>query len=262
MDEENFEDDETALSSASEEEMVDNYGGCASSYLVEERESSKKLLPQSFRTRWTKAASALAIISFIATTGFSVAAFITSQETESSAVFAAGFDAFFAAINVVAVCWRFRDDLNGDIGPKREKKAASVIAVTFILGGAATVGISLYHLKINDHPKKTDEMVIVLGVGFVIYLIFCLLQCHIAALLQSVSMKALSVDSGLAAAMDAGLLLSSWIFHEKRNLWFLDHTFAGILGVISLVYGFILIIKIMELHIVKNKGLFSFLKEF
>lgn len=250
-------DNETFLSSSSGDEEVENYRGCASSYLVEERENSKKHFTQNFRTRWTKAAGGLAVISFIATIVFSLAAFITSKGTESSAVFAAGFDAFFAAINVVAVLWRFRDDVNGDIGPKREKAAASVIAASFILGGSATLAISLYHLKINDHPKKTYEMLIVLGIGFVIYLILCSLQCHIAAILQSVSMKALAVDSGLAAAMDAGLLLSSWLFREEQNLWFLDHAFAGILGFISSMYGLILVFKVVELSKMKGTALFS-----
>lgn len=262
MEDNGNEDDEAFLSSSSGDEEVENYRGCASSYLVEERENSKKYLTQNFRTRWTRAAGGLAVISFIATIGLSLAAFVTSQGTESSAVFAAGFDAFFAAISVVAVCWRFRDDINGDIGPKREKTAASVIAATFILGGSATLGISLYHLKINEHPKKTDEMLIVLGIGFAIYLILCSLQCHIAAILQSVSMKALAVDSGLAAAMDAGLVLSSWLCREKQNLWFLDHAFAGILGFISLIYGLILVFEVMELYIMKGKALFSSRKQF
>lgn len=44
MDEENFEDDEIVFFLVSEEEMVDNYGGCVSFYLVEECESLKKFL--------------------------------------------------------------------------------------------------------------------------------------------------------------------------------------------------------------------------
>lgn len=70
------------------------------------------------------------------------------------------------------------------------------------------------------------------------------------------------VDFGFVVVMDVGFLLLFWIFYEKWNLWFFDYIFVGILGVILLVYGFILIIKIMELYIVKNKGLFFFLKEF
>lgn len=72
------------------------------------------------------------------------------------------------------MCWRFWDDFNGDIGLKREKKVVFVIVVIFILGGVVIVGILLYYLKINDYFKKIDEMVIVFGVGFVIYFIFCL----------------------------------------------------------------------------------------
>lgn len=255
------EEDEIIVSSESEDEDGDNSRGCASSYLVEERESSEKPLPHKFRQRWTKAAVILAAVSFIAAVGISLASFIASQATESSAVFAAGFDAFFAAINVLAVCWRFRDDLNGDIGPMREKKATSAIAATFITGGIATLAISLYHLAIKQHPTKTGEMVIVLTMGFVIYSILCFLQCYVAAILRSISLKALAVDSGLAAAMDIGLLASTWIFREKHSVWFLDHAVAAFLGVLSLIYGVVLGIEIMELNL-KDKLLQSLKREF
>lgn len=250
--------EELVVSSESEDEISSR--GCASSYLVEERENAKKTLPHKFRVRWTKAASFLAIVSFIAAVGFSIASFITSQATESSAVCAAGFDALFAAINVVAVCWRFRDEMNGEIGPLREKKATSVIAITFILGGIATVVIALYHLKIKDHPMKTGEMMIVLAAGFVIYCILAFFQGYVAKMLQSSSMKALAVDSALAAAMCVGLLGSAGIYSEVNKLWYLDHAVATILGAVSLVYGIILGVEIIEFKI-KKKILAAFQKE-
>lgn len=88
MDEKKDLDTEELISPESEDEEVDNSRGCASSYLVEEREDAKKTLPHKFRQRWTRAASLLALVSFIAAIGFSLASFITSQATESSAVFA------------------------------------------------------------------------------------------------------------------------------------------------------------------------------
>lgn len=249
------------LSSESEDEDVKSSRGCASSYLVEERETSKKTLPYKFRKRWTKAAALLAIVSFVTAVGFSLASFIISQSTESSAVFASGFDALFAAVNVVAVCWRFRDELNGEIGPLREKKAVSVIAITFVFGGIAIVVIGLYHLKIKDHPLKTREMMIVLTVGFVLYTFLAVFQCYVAKMLQSSSMKALAVDSALAAAMCIGLLGASCIYLEVKSLWYLDHAVATVLGVVSLVYGIILGIEVIELKI-KEKIMLAFQKEF
>lgn len=262
MDEKKLLDTQERFSSESEDdEDVDNSRGCASSYLVEEREINKKILPHKFRQRWTRAASLLALVSFIAAIGFSLASFITSQATESSAVFAAGFDAFFAAINVVAVCWRFRDELNGEVGPLREKKATSVIAVTFIFGGSATIVIALYHLKIKDHPEKAGEMMIVLGVGFVIYTILACLQCQVAKMLESSSMRALSVDSALAAAMSIGLLGSATLYSEVNKLWYLDHAVAAVLGAVSLVYGIILGIEIIQFK-VHEKIMLAFQNEF
>lgn len=253
--------EELVVSSESEDEDEKNSRGCASSYLVEERENANKTLPHKFRVRWTKAASWLAIVSFIAAVGFSLASFITSQATESSAVFAAGFDALFAAINVVAVCWRFRDEVNGEIGPLREKKATSVISITFIFGGVATVIIALYHLELKEHPMKTGEMMIVLAVGFVIYCILAFFQVYVAKMLQSSSMKALAVDSALAAAMSIGLLVSAGIYSEVNKLWYLDHAVATILGAVSLIYGIILGVEIIEFKIKERIGL-AFQKAF
>ncbi|CAH3022876.1 unnamed protein product [Porites evermanni] len=261
MDEKNAEKEKIILPSESEDEDSKEFREpCASSYLVEERESSKKSLPQKFRKRWTRAALSLAIISLIAVIALSLASFISSKQTESSAVFAAGFDAFFAAVNVVAVCWRFRDELNGDVGSSRESKATCVIAVTFILGGVATVGISLHHLKIKDHPTKTGEMIILLITGFVIYTVLCIFQCRIASAMQSQSMRALSVDSGLGAVMNAGLLGSSWIYRQHTNLWYLDHAVATVLGVVSTVYGIYLAIQIIQVKINGAKSI-SFKRE-
>lgn len=255
------EKDEIIISSESEDEDSEKKRGCASSYLVEERKSSKKPLPHKFRERWTRAATVLAVVSFVAAIALSLASFITSQATESSSVFAAGFDAFFAAINVVAVCWRFRDELNGEIGPWREKKATSVIAATFILGGIATIAISLYHLKIKDHPTKTGEMKIVLSICFVIYSILSYFQCYVAAVLRSQSMKALSVDTGLAAAMAVGLVASSWVYSTHKNLWYLDHAVATLLGGVSLLYGVILVLEIIEFKI-NGKVVVTFKRDF
>lgn len=262
MDEKNAEKEKIILPSESEDEdSREVREPCASSYLVEERKSSKKPLPQKFRKRWTRAALSLAIVSLIAVIALSLSSFITSQQTESSAVFAAGFDAFFAAVNVVAVCWRFRDEVNGDVGPSRESKATCVIAVTFIFGGAATVGISIHHLKIKDHPTKTGEMIILLITGFVIYTVLCIFQCRIASTMQSQSMRALSVDSGLGAAMNAGLLGSSWIYRQHTNLWYLDHAVATVLGVVNSVYGIYLSIETIQVKIMDGAKLISFQKE-
>ena len=248
---------------SSESDIVDSKDstGCATSYLLDERETLKKPLPQKFRERWSKAALGLAIVSLISSVGFSVASFIISKKTESSSVFAAGFDAFFAAVNVTAVCWRFRDELNGTIGPSREKIATTVIAVTFLLGGIATLVISFYHLRENDHPENADDMLVVLAVGFLIYSILGTCQYHVSVLLQSSSMRALAVDSWLASAMVVGLLVSAWFYRKHSNLWFLDHAIASVLGVVSAVYGVILGIKVHQLNL-KEKLAEAFRRDF
>lgn len=251
---------EFVYSSEDDDEETKNTRGCASSYLVEEREISGKMPPK-FRQRWFRAASLLALVSFISAVGFSIASIIISQTTESSAVFATGFDAFFAAINVIAVCWRFRDELNGEIGTRREKNASAVIATTFILGGIATIVIALHNLEIDDHPTKTDKMKILLGVGALMYAILTFLQCYVAQILNSRSMRALAVDSAQGAFMSIGVVASTYIYTEFKQFWYLDHVVATVVGAVSLIYGISLIVEILELN-VNERLMLAFQREF
>lgn len=252
--------DKIVYSLEDEDEETKRARGCATSYLVDERETSGKLPPK-FRQRWFRAASMLALVSFISAVGFSIASIIISQTTESSAVFATGFDAFFAAINVVAVCWRFRDELNGEIGTMREKKASTVIATSFILGGIATIVIALHNLQIDDHPTKTDEMKVVLGVGALLYAILTFLQCYVAQLVNSQSMRALAVDSAQGAFMSVGVLVSTYVYTKFKQFWYLDHVVATIVGVVSLIYGINLFVEILGLNI-KERLMLAFQREF
>lgn len=261
MDEKSVVDrDEVMYSSESEDEEIKNARGCASSYLVEERENSNKILPQKFRERWFRAATLVALVSFISAVAFSLASFITSQATESSSVFATGFDSFLAAINVVAVCWRFRDELNGDIGPMRETKATAVIAITFVLGGIATVVFALHNLITKDHPTKTYEMMVVLGAGAVMYPILAFFQGYVSEILQSPSMRALAVDTTLGAIMSVGVLGSTYVYYELHQFWYLDHAVAILLGGVSLIYGITLIVELLGLNL-KEKLVLAFQRE-
>jgi len=74
-------------------------------------------------------------------------------------------------------------------------------------------------------------------------------------------MRALSVDSALAAAMSIGLLGSATLYSEVNKLWYLDHAVAAVLGAVSLVYGIILGIEIIQLK-VREKIMLAFQNEF
>jgi len=215
------------------------------SYLEETKAPSNTFLPQKFREKWSRAAFAVSIASLFVTITFSMVSFVASKTTESSSIFASAFDGILGAFNSIVVAWRFRDVLNGEITPKREKIATLGIAVTFLGSGSATIAIATLRLLARDHPEKPDELIIILGASLVCYFNLALVQDCIAKKLDSPSLRASAVDSWLAAGMSVGVLISTFIYRQVgTNVWFLDHSVAILIGFLSLIYGIHLVMDI------------------
>lgn len=215
------------------------------SYLEESSVPENTLLPQKFRERWSRAALAVSIVSFFVTVTFSIVSFFASKTTESSSILASAFDAILGCFNSLVVAWRFRDILNGEIAPRREKIATLGIAVTFLASGSATVAIAILRLLARDHPEKPDVLIIILGASFVCYFNVALVQGCISKKLQSPSLRASAVDSWFAAAMSVGVLISTFIYRQAgTSAWFLDHSVAILIGFLSFIYGVHLITDI------------------
>ena len=215
------------------------------SYLEETKPPSNAFLPLKFREKWSRAALLVSIASFIVTITFSIVSFVASQSTDSSSIMASAFDGLLGSFNSLVVAWRFRDFLNGDIAPKREKIATLGIAVTFLGSGSATVAIAVLRLLARDYPEKPDELIIILGASLVCYFNLAVVQDCIAKKLESPSLRASGIDSWLAAAMSAGVLLSTFTYRQVgTKVWFLDHSVAILIGFLSLIYGIHLVMDI------------------
>lgn len=205
----------------------------------EESQENEKLqaLPRRVCERWSRAALVISVISICTTLGFGIASFAESRVTSSSSMFASAFDAILGSFNSIIVAWRFRDTLNGKVAPKREKAACFVIALSFIIGGVCTGTESSFRLTHRDHPNKPDVLLIILSASFICYLLLFYAQNCIALKLKSASMKAAAVDSALAALMSLGIFASTYVYRVHPELWYLDHSVALILGLISTIYG-------------------------
>lgn len=211
------------------------------SYLDESKGSD--LVPQNMRLKWSRFAFWASIFSGLVTLAFSLASFLVSRETSSSSIFANAFDALLGTVSSFAVAWRFRDEMNGgDISSKRERTATFGISLSFIATGIATVAASIVHLTETDHPRKTQEMLIILWCSLVAFLLLAYMQYCLASKLDSQSMWAAGADSVLAAAMSFGIGISTYIYREwPKGMWWLDHAVACCLGVISAMYGIYLL---------------------
>ena len=233
-----------AFSEEEENQPYKQSNDCVS-YLEETDIPTKTFLPQKFREKWSRAALCVSVVSLLVTFAFSVVSFVASNTTESSSIFASALDGILGAFNSGIVAWRFRDVLNGELTPTREKKATVGLAVTFLMSGSATVAIAIIHLLKKDYPEKPDELIVILSASSVCYLVLAVVQDCISKKLESLCLKASAVDSWLAAGMCVGVLVATFIYRQAgRDLWFLDHSVAVIIGFISLVYGIHLVIQI------------------
>ena len=220
------------------------------SYTYEEmtRKQTFSALPQKQRERWSRAALGVSISAILATLTFSFASFMVSRETESSSIFASAFDAFLGALSSLIVAWRFRDVKNGDVAPVREKTATLGIAVSFIASGIATIISSSVHLSQGDHPRKPNELIVILSASLVCFTLLGYVQQCISSKLDSQCLRTAAVDSWLAAALSAGILASTFVYRQERpDLWFLDHTVALLIGTVSTIYGTKLVVEILIL---------------
>ena len=216
-------------------------------YLDDEEKKENEVfqaLPRRARERWSRAALAVSVVSVCTTLGFSVASFAASRVTSSSSMFASAFDALLGSFNWIIVAWRFRDSLNGKVAPRREKSACFVIALSFIIGGVCMGTESSFRLADHTHPHKPDILLIILSSSFICYMLLFYAQNCIALKLRSASMKAAAVDSALAALMSIGIFASTYVYRIHPRLWYLDHSLALSLGLISLIYGIKLLVDV------------------
>lgn len=226
------------------------------SYLYEpnDNEEVSDYLPKKQREKWSRVAFWLSIFSVFVSVVFSLASFLVSSQTDSSSVFASAFDALLGTVSSIAVAWRFRDMLNGGTrGLKRERIATVGIGVGFVATGVATVADSIIHLVDNTHPCKTNKMLIILTCSLVAFLTLSYAQTCISKKLDSQSLRAASADNALAGAMSFGILISTFVYQSAKSVWWLDHSIALFLGVISGGYG----LHLFLITVICNKELFG-----
>lgn len=202
------------------------------------KELEKRKIPEHVRMRWRKAAIFVTVICIVVSLIITIASFLSAGTYDSSSALALAFDSANAVVCSSVVLWRFKSTKNGSLGYRRERMACVVFAVSFILTGALTSGLSIKRIVEKDHPIKTFCIAVVLGVGCVSYSILAALQCYISKKLHSSAMLGSSLDSGLSAALMVGLLVSDCTYVlAHTDLWYLDHSMAILISIISMLCG-------------------------
>ena len=188
------------------------------SFTDETEESRQDTVPEvNERRKWRKASLAVAIASLIVSVIFCAASFFASATTDSCAVFASALDTFLAIFSASVVIWRFKDDRNGKIGPKREKYGSMVFGVAFVTDGVITIAVSSVHLVDENTPKHSNLMWPALfGFSF-IYCILAAIECWISKRFKSSVLFSLAIDDGITSGLLFGLALSALLMVKSKT---------------------------------------------
>ncbi|XP_078365107.1 transmembrane protein 163a-like [Oculina patagonica] len=210
------------------------------------KDHEKRKIPEHVRQRWRKAAIWVTVICIVVSLIITIASFQSAGAYDSSSALALAFDAANALVCSSVVLWRFKNPKNGSLGYKRERIACVVFAVSFILSGALTTGLSIKRLVEKEHAIKTFCIAVVLSVGCILYSILAVLQCYISKKLHSSAMLGSSLDSGLSAALMVGLLIGDCTYVlAHTDLWYLDHSMAILISLISMLCGAQILVEVL-----------------
>ena len=218
---------------------------CVSFTTNETEENKQDTVPQvNERRKWRKATLAVAVASLVASVMFSAASFFASATMDSSAVLASALDTFLAVFSASVVIWRFRDDVNGKMGPKREKYGSIAFGIAFIINSVITITVSSFHLADENRPNHSDIMWPAL-LGFsVVYCILALLEYWIFKRLNSSVLISLCIDDAVTSGLLLGLAFSALLLDQIAHLWYLDHIVALALALAILACGIKILVDI------------------
>lgn len=197
------------------------------------------------KQRWRRAALSVSFASMYVTLMLSIASFVSSGISESSAAFAIAFDAMLGVVSSGVIVWRFYQGVNGVLGPGKERKACVVIAACFILSALVMCTRAVEFLVSDMEPRNTLALLSISVVGFLCYSAFFWLKYRIADKLQSVALRIDAIDSACGAAMALGLIVSTIIYSEMHSTWWLDSIIALAIAFVTFCYGCLIILKVI-----------------
>ena len=209
------------------------------SYTDEKFAAEKHLTfsPQ-FWMRWRKAVLVLQIVAVIGSITLSVLSFKISADLESTSLFAFAVDTILAILGCFIVIWRFRDNRNGDIGPKRETFACIVYGSLFIASGIGTSSLAIYRLGNENKVQKPLSLIIIFVVSTLFYALLALASHYIAKKLESSVMVACCIDMVLNCLSVLVLVVSEVVYYFTRpSLWYLDHLGAIFIAILAVIVG-------------------------
>ena len=213
---------------------------------LDDKNSVKKLNPQELQ-RWRRLAIIVCIISMYITFVLSGAAFVSSVQSRSSAAFAIAFDALLAIVSSSVVVWRFCR--KGEVSDcfEKERRACLIIAWCFIVSAILISGRAVATLIEDEIPRRPDSVLIMAVINTVCYFLLFIAKYFLAEKLQSSALRADSIDAITGSATSFGCIISTVIFEEDSKAWFVDASFAIVIGVFTFIYGAQLLFQVIRM---------------
>ena len=212
----------------------------------EHREESKPqtILQVRERQKWRKMALAVTMTRLLVSVIFAGASFFLSATMNSSSVLATALDTTLTVLTCFVLAWRFHEETNAKIAPKKEKHGSIAFGIAFIVDALIVIAVSVKHLTDKTKPDGASIMWPCLLAFCFVYCLLAGAEFWISSKLKSSILIALSIDDGLTGGFMFALSVNEFIECKLPNLWYLDHSAAIAVSLMLLYCGIKILVEI------------------
>ena len=159
------------------------------------------------------------------------------SETVSISLLAFGADSWVEVISGSLVCWRFYEELSGEVGTankrtatQKERIATLVLGLLLCLLSLAVIGGSIGALAIHEEPESSLANIIV-GAASVAYMgTLYILKTRVAISLKSSTIETDAQCSLFCVQLSLVLVVGGIIFREVSSVWWFDSATAIVIA--------------------------------
>ena len=159
------------------------------------------------------------------------------SESVSISLLAFGADSWVEVISGSLVCWRFYEELRGEVGaaPKRtatqkERIATLVLGLLLCLLSLAVIGGSIGALVIHEEPESSLANIIVGAVSVAYMGTLYVLKTRVAISLKSSTIETDAQCSLFCVQLSLVLVVGGIIFREVSSVWWFDSATAIVIA--------------------------------
>ena len=212
----------------------------------EHREETKPqtILQVRERQKWRKMALAVTMTRLLVSVIFAGASFFLSATMNSSSVLATALDTTLTVLTCFVLAWRFHEETNAKIAPKKEKHGSIAFGIAFIVDALIVIAVSVKHLTDKTKPDGASIMWPCLLAFCFVYCLLAGAEFWISSKLKSSILIALSIDDGLTGGFMFALSVNEFIECKLPNLWYLDHSAAIAVSLMLLYCGIKILVEI------------------